>query len=129
MAAPMQLRPAMLVHGSSKSSFRGLTTSFQQLNVSQGAVGRTAKLQVEGEFDGRSMGLSILGTQSIISLELYPDTKYIVLKIIIARTHFEFILVIITIRMFVISHGHVCVLFLQLPAFANLPEPGLTTVT
>ena len=50
MAAPMQLRPAMQVHGSAKSSFRGLTTSFSQLSVAPTAVARTAKLQVEGEW-------------------------------------------------------------------------------
>lgn len=48
MAAPMQLRPAFAVHGSAKSSFSGLTTAFQQMNLAPAAVGRTAKLQIEG---------------------------------------------------------------------------------
>lgn len=50
MAVPMQLRPAMQVSGSSKSSFRGLTSAFQQLSVSPAIAGRSNKLQVEGEW-------------------------------------------------------------------------------
>jgi hypothetical protein len=47
--AALQLKPAAQVHGSARCSFRGLTSSFQQLNVSQQAVARSSRLQVEGE--------------------------------------------------------------------------------
>jgi hypothetical protein len=46
--AAMHLKPAVQVHGSARTSFRGLTSSFQQLNVSQQAVARSSRLQVEG---------------------------------------------------------------------------------
>jgi hypothetical protein len=40
----------MLVNGSAKSSFRGMTNAFQQLSMSQPAVSRSAGLKIEGEW-------------------------------------------------------------------------------
>jgi len=50
MAAPLQLRPTMLVNGSAKSSFRGMTNAFQQLSVSHSAVSRSTGLKIEGKW-------------------------------------------------------------------------------
>jgi hypothetical protein len=46
--AAMQLRPAPQVYSSSKSSFGGLTTSFQRLSVVRQPVARSG-LNVQGE--------------------------------------------------------------------------------
>lgn len=45
----MQLRPAVQVHGSTKSSFSGVISSFQKLSVSPVHAGRSNKLVVEGK--------------------------------------------------------------------------------
>jgi len=49
MAAPMQLRPSLQVNGSVKSSFRGITSGLQQLNIANAAIGRSTRLNVEGK--------------------------------------------------------------------------------
>jgi hypothetical protein len=56
----MSLRPAVAIHGSAKSSFRGMTASFQQLSVAP-VVARTAKLQVEGEMAGLGCRVAAAG--------------------------------------------------------------------
>lgn len=47
--AALQLKPAMRLHSSAKSSFRGLTSAFQQMNLALPAPARSARLQIEGK--------------------------------------------------------------------------------
>jgi hypothetical protein len=65
--AALQLKPAMRLHSSAKSSFHGLAAAFQQMNLAPAAPARSARLQIEGKsqaFCGVPDAFSRCGTPS-----------------------------------------------------------------
>lgn len=49
MAPMMMLKPTAPVYSSAKSSFSGVTASFQNLSIAPSAAGRSYKLDVQGK--------------------------------------------------------------------------------